>query len=764
MVEWDGKLWPLADFNGNAVGIKDTDGVLRFPQHARLVMADKHDHSLLEQGFAPIKYVVERELPDYRRQRAGGSLHRYRVEVRACWGEAYKDHYEQLDGIWSEEDLKREKPVWILGWWNAAHQRWSDSLVALANDTSLFSVRLLIEESEIGGQPVLFLWSDGRLRPAVVYRENPENALMLELLQRVQPPADWTPPEHGLIDSRGVHWMQAAASWGRLSWLERVTSVKQSTIPEGQPPVGLAAAHGHASATRQLLKAGFKGTEPDPSGFDAMHLAIKAGHSEVVKVLIADGHPFKRKAADTVFSPINLAFEYGRDDIFGLLREKGAKVSKASEVDHTVRANVLLATYAARGAYHLVDYIIGRGVDVNYFDGEITPLGLAVQSGNPAVVKRLLSARAKVNPPKGWQPLQLAVAEGDHEIVGLLLEAGADPMVPSNEGKLPLATAVLQRDLSLIRTLIEAGADPSRLSAKDDVGWGPIELATAVGFREVVDELFSAGAECRVTAESADALLTAALRNDIPEMAILAFDACVSPGYLFHQSYRIGWVAQYFGAEAVSRWLEEQGWNDSGPPENYITPSEMDTPPRLVSGAIVPYSEGLYLRYGAIKPRVTLLIDEDGIPRFPKLSGDPIPPILLPEFLDYVARWRFEPARVAGEPVKVVITVPVPLGYRAPDTETYDLAKVDVFPRAISQPAPRYPAPLLRDKIAGIVELRFVVTRTGSTDQVHAISSTHPLLSMAAIEAVQGWRFEPAVKDGQPVAVRVRIKFPFRVE
>jgi len=119
---------------------------------------------------------------------------------------------------------------------------------------------------------------------------------------------------------------------------------------------------------------------------------------------------------------------------------------------------------------------------------------------------------------------------------------------------------------------------------------------------------------------------------------------------------------------------------------------------------------------------------------------------------------------VAGEPVKVVITVPVPLGYRAPDTETYDLAKVDVFPRAISQPAPRYPAPLLRDKIAGIVELRFVVTRTGSTDQVHAISSTHPLLSMAAIEAVQGWRFEPAVKDGQPVAVRVRIKFPFRVE
>jgi TonB family protein len=37
------------------------------------------------------------------------------------------------------------------------------------------------------------------------------------------------------------------------------------------------------------------------------------------------------------------------------------------------------------------------------------------------------------------------------------------------------------------------------------------------------------------------------------------------------------------------------------------------------------------------------------------------------------------------------------------------------------------------------------------------------MLNKQAIEAVQKWKFKPAVKNGKPIAVRVPIEITFRV-
>jgi len=44
---------------------------------------------------------------------------------------------------------------------------------------------------------------------------------------------------------------------------------------------------------------------------------------------------------------------------------------------------------------------------------------------------------------------------------------------------------------------------------------------------------------------------------------------------------------------------------------------------------------------------------------------------------------------------------------------------------------------------------------------VHVVRSVDRGIDASAVEAVQQWRFDPARKDGEPVAVRVTVEILF---
>ncbi len=44
------------------------------------------------------------------------------------------------------------------------------------------------------------------------------------------------------------------------------------------------------------------------------------------------------------------------------------------------------------------------------------------------------------------------------------------------------------------------------------------------------------------------------------------------------------------------------------------------------------------------------------------------------------------------------------------------------------------------------------------------LSYTQPAFAQVAVQAVRDWRYEPAIKDGQPVGVRMALEFTFRAE
>ena len=72
--------------------------------------------------------------------------------------------------------------------------------------------------------------------------------------------------------------------------------------------------------------------------------------------------------------------------------------------------------------------------------------------------------------------------------------------------------------------------------------------------------------------------------------------------------------------------------------------------------------------------------------------------------------------------------------------------------KAISKPAPAYPAIAKASRASGPVVVRVVVDESGRVSEAEA-ESGHPLLYQAAVAAVRQWRFSPTLLSGQPVKV-----------
>lgn len=134
------------------------------------------------------------------------------------------------------------------------------------------------------------------------------------------------------------------------------------------------------------------------------------------------------------------------------------------------------------------------------------------------------------------------------------------------------------------------------------------------------------------------------------------------------------------------------------------------------------------------------------------------------------------PPRLDPPPLKPEWTLPSPdlqgrLGVFTGFEQTaaqdlvFALAEVDIPPQPVFQPSPRYPYAARQSGIEGWVELEFVVSIDGQVADV-LVSRSHPgtVFAAAAVEAVTRWRFEPARRRGEPVAVRVHLPLAFKLE
>jgi TonB family protein len=89
-------------------------------------------------------------------------------------------------------------------------------------------------------------------------------------------------------------------------------------------------------------------------------------------------------------------------------------------------------------------------------------------------------------------------------------------------------------------------------------------------------------------------------------------------------------------------------------------------------------------------------------------------------------------------------------------------------PADLSQPAatrkvdPGYPSQLIRENVAGTVILYAVIRADGSVANVRVLNGVDDRLDDLAREAVQKWKFQPAMKNGSPIDVEATFQIPFR--
>jgi periplasmic protein TonB len=84
-------------------------------------------------------------------------------------------------------------------------------------------------------------------------------------------------------------------------------------------------------------------------------------------------------------------------------------------------------------------------------------------------------------------------------------------------------------------------------------------------------------------------------------------------------------------------------------------------------------------------------------------------------------------------------------------------------PRAIYQPDPSFSEPARKAKYQGTMTLSLIVDKDCIPQHIHVMSPLGAGLDEKAVQTVKTWKFHPAEKDGQPVAVEIAVEVDFHL-
>ena len=84
-------------------------------------------------------------------------------------------------------------------------------------------------------------------------------------------------------------------------------------------------------------------------------------------------------------------------------------------------------------------------------------------------------------------------------------------------------------------------------------------------------------------------------------------------------------------------------------------------------------------------------------------------------------------------------------------------------PQPVSTPDPDYTEEARRAKTQGTCTLWLIVDSSGHPRDIRVVHGLGFGLDAKAVEAVQQWRFDPALKDGKPVSVQISIEVEFKL-
>lgn len=225
----------------------------------------------------------------------------------------------------------------------------------------------------------------------------------------------------------------------------------------------------------------------DPDRNKRLESAAERGDLLTVRRLLAEGGALNlntamRRAVGRGSVPIVrtlLDAGVSANELFTYPNGTGSALRMAAELDHRAVSALLIA----------------RGASIDD-PGSVAfaPLMFAVMTADPSLVRRVLAGHPDLEErytgQRGKTALLVAAERGLHDIVRLLLEAGADASAVSDDGWTPLLFAGFDFDRALVKLLLAHGAD---VNARSALG-APLHFAQDT---EIARALIAAGADVK---------------------------------------------------------------------------------------------------------------------------------------------------------------------------------------------------------------------------------------------------------------------------
>ncbi|WP_234321301.1 ankyrin repeat domain-containing protein [Streptomyces katrae] len=148
---------------------------------------------------------------------------------------------------------------------------------------------------------------------------------------------------------------------------------------------------GDAAAVARLLGGGVEVDAPDMARRTALELAVKAGHVEIVRLLLAAGaDPHQQTGEYEELTPLLQAVTWGHTSVVRALLDAGAPSCAQGKMSWLP---LVVVPDGERGR-EIVDLLLDRGADVNGLMKGWTPLEWAAAGGQVEMVRQLLARGA----------------------------------------------------------------------------------------------------------------------------------------------------------------------------------------------------------------------------------------------------------------------------------------------------------------------------------------------------------------------------------
>jgi ankyrin repeat protein len=317
----------------------------------------------------------------------------------------------------------------------------------------------------------------------------------------------------------------------------------------GETPLMTASRTGNPSVVRLLLGAGAAVDARERNQQTAAMWAAAEGHTEVLDLLMNAGSDLRTPLAGG-WTPLFFAVREGRTETVRWLLRQGMDVNAAMQGEKRSRGPSPLVLAVQNGHFETAAAILEAGADPNAQptghaalhaitwvrkpvrgDGDPPPVGSGTVS-SLQFVRLLVKSGADVNlrlqkgssgfadfTTTGCTAFVLAAQTGDLPLLNLLLELGADPMIPNADG----ATAMLAA----------AGIG--------DLGSGLEAAGTEEQAIAVIDRLLSLKLDINAVDENGETVVHGAAYQNWPRL-IRHLAAQGAKAEVWNQSNRWGWT------------------------------------------------------------------------------------------------------------------------------------------------------------------------------------------------------------------------------